>query len=800
MSESLARNHVQASGNPPAEMDEWRGPGNPSWDADEGTINSTALNDWNLNEIKLQKEISDIDALTVQGYDLKAKQYTEKKAYHVLQVAFWLRMKQYRAERARWKRNRRQNDKKLNRMKFLYDRFWERGCLDYRRKLEGLRQKPLVFIFTDIFHDTDDTAAHAQAIGDWIEDKADVAGISINLEPQEDRAQATLWSWFHSGVDVSGLNVMWGSNGFDPPKEHARKDFEFRYLKDLSQTNPSGNLNWESFRQSLVNLTWDQHPLHLTWKEELTTRMVNQKEQAPVQTQFGWTTLRQAKHDERKIRIVSLASMFDIALLIKFDKELFADVVSEIHIQGGVLYNEEGVPVPDPGAMNNKFALKHAEVVYSFLQEHKSRITCVVQDKNMAYATASSWEEFQKCMTVAHHSPRAHAVQSYLDLASGQLRDYFWDTLDAETQCRKDLIPEWYINQRTFLTTLEFVDLVMKNDGFCDFLRPHTLLPKLLDEDRVEENGIIHEIANENLDATKREMKLKNARSKLTSRSLNYIINTLNYTQEYAKELSENYHLMNTIILETAYSTAVANWFSTFFIELLRKPFMCKENPLDNAYFKHEGFTIKLDVRKKLKEFAIDGEINKALENSNPFLSFLWDSYDTIFLLQHWCEALGHDKSNSGPYNKERFIEQVDSGIQVQMECLKTLQAQFQEHGLIEFQNKYMYHRDPNTIDRSARDFPEQWKIKLYEVLESKVSVVLYDPITYLGVTNDVNSDVGFCPYGKHLGSRTYTMELNSTTKEGTKKVMLDRLRRWSQIQNASGSKGRPVHGADLLK
>jgi hypothetical protein len=145
----------------------------------------------------------------------------------------------------------------------------------------------------------------------------------------------------------------------------------------------------------------------------------------------------------------------------------------------------------------------------------------------------------------------------------------------------------------------------------------------VMEEDSVEEKGITDEIANEILDATKRETKLKYARSKLTSRSLNYIINTLSYTPKYANELSGSYYLMNTIILETAYSTAVANWFSAFFIELLRKPITSKENPLDNAYFKHEGSTIKLDILKKLEELAIDGEINTALQNSSPFLSFL---------------------------------------------------------------------------------------------------------------------------------------------------------------------------------
>ncbi|KAF2746961.1 hypothetical protein M011DRAFT_458967 [Sporormia fimetaria CBS 119925] len=210
------------------------------------------------------------------------------------------------------------------------------------------RQTPAinVLVVTDIGNDYDDMMA-ILILGFYHKlRKIRLRGIIVTLRPIEERAQLT--DGLFRKMDITDVEVALGTKGTDHDREQA---------------------------------AWTEEAMNASFRSR-------NKHDFPDYLDLSKRVLEDARRKGEKVRILSIAGLRDTWKIIERDEQLFREVVSEVHIQGGV--DDQFHAAQD--ARNNTDDLDAANRVYAFLKDHN--IPCTIYNKLAAFVSGFKKDVF----------------------------------------------------------------------------------------------------------------------------------------------------------------------------------------------------------------------------------------------------------------------------------------------------------------------------------------------------------------------------------------------------------------------
>lgn len=265
-----------------------------------------------------------------------------------------------------------------------------------QREANGARPRPLVVI-TDIAKDYDDLAALTLLKELHRLRLVEVRAVVANLMPEQKRA-----CFARGALDSLGLSqvpVACGTRG--SPDDHAEHAYEFDcdFMARLDTPFETG--------------------------EELLLR-----------------TFRAARQANEKLTLVCLSSLRDINAFAQQYPELVAEVIGEVHMQGGNEVSGSGDLEMDPTAANNKFDLAAAAQWHRFLQD--KALPSHTYTKLAAYATPLTTQLYTE-LAATNHSVGVHLqrVQEAQDV------QFYRGACDPATRFMPHLDQEWFLRERS---------------------------------------------------------------------------------------------------------------------------------------------------------------------------------------------------------------------------------------------------------------------------------------------------------------------------------------------------------------
>lgn len=285
------------------------------------------------------------------------------------------------------------------------------------------QKPPHVVVITDLAKDYDDLMAMVLLAELHRLGLVELEGFVANLMPSQDRAR-----FGRGALDLLRLQkipIAAGTIGSD--KVHKINDYEFKGCKFMAPNKPE-------FEKGEVLLS---------------------------------RIFEEARKENRKITLILLSSLMDIAEFSSKYPGLVSNVVDRVSLQGG-MYFDKGILKADNAAANNNFAFEHATRFTTYLQENK--IPATVYTKVAAFATKIYAEFFAQLATTGHPlGAHLRETQRTQDIS------FYTATMDEKTRFRPFMTQHWFLKNRS----MWFADGHSEDPAVEPYPTPEEIVPYL---------------------------------------------------------------------------------------------------------------------------------------------------------------------------------------------------------------------------------------------------------------------------------------------------------------------------------